>query len=370
MDPHTTVDDAPTGDDVGGELPGRPRRPALSTLQRASAPGSDKPPTIYDVAKAAGVSHQTVTRYLRGYEGIRPATRDRVVAALEELDYRPNLTARSLTTGRSHRIGALTHEIDKHGPSNIAQGAAAAARRAGYVLDIFTLDMSDPRSIRDTLKMLRQHDLAGILALTSTDAMTRAIEAAKFTVPVYLGGEPDETPTEHSELTGIGFPALVDHLAGLGHRSFLHIAGPATWPAARNRTQAYEEAVAARGLRSAGVLPGDWTARSGHDAVAALGEDLDATAIVAANDQMALGAMLALRRRGLSVPGDVSVTGVDDIPDAAYFAPPLTTLRVDFAAQGRNIVDGLLAQIDGRPPVRSITPHSELVVRESTGPAR
>ncbi|MBL0885211.1 LacI family DNA-binding transcriptional regulator [Myceligenerans indicum] len=343
---------------------------ASPTTVDVSPRDDGKPATIYDVAKAAGVSHQTVARYLRGYQGIRPATRERVVAALEELDYRPNLTARSLTTGRSHRIGALTHEIDKHGPSNIAQGAAAAARRAGYVLDIFTLDMGDPGSIRDTLDLLRQHDLAGILALTSTDEMSAAIEAARFTVPVYLGGEPDDTATEHSELTGVGFPALVDHLAELGHSSFLHVAGPATWPAARNRTQAYQEALAARGLHSAGIVAGDWTARSGHDAVAALGPHLDASAIVAANDQMALGAMLALRRQGLDVPRDISVTGVDDIPDAAYFAPPLTTLRIDFAAQGRDIVGALLAQIDGRQPERSVTPHSELVVRESTGRAR
>lgn len=374
MGSRTTVNAPGTGD---GPDPGRPapeaagRRDAPSTLRRASAPGSDKPATIYDVARAAGVSHQTVARYLKGFEGIRPATRARVVEALEQLDYRPNLSARTLTTGRSHRIGALTHEIDKYGPSNIAQGAAAAARRAGYVLDILTLDMSDPRSIRDTLAQLRQHDLAGILALTSTDEMTDAIESARFGVPVYLAAEPDEKPAEHSELTAVGFPALVRHLAGLGHRSFLHLAGPATWSAARNRAQAYQDAVAdVPGLRSAGVVTGDWTARSGHDAIAALGSDLGATAVLAANDQMALGAMLALARRGLDVPGDISVTGVDDIPDAAYFSPPLTTLRVDFAAQGRNAVDALLARIAGEEPARTIAPHAELVVRESSGPAR
>lgn len=362
---HPTGDGGAAGSDV---RPPARTRIARSTLRRASAPDADKPATIYDVARAAGVSHQTVTRYLNGFEGIRPDTRERVMDALRRLDYRPNLTARSLTTGKSHRIGALTHELDQFGPSKVIQGAAAAARDAGYVLDIVTLDMRDRSSIAEALELLRLHDLAGILALASTDEMTRAFEATEFSTPVFIGAEPDEAVrASASQLTAVGFPALIAHLHALGHRDILHIAGPSTWSAARNRAQAFESALSTFGLHPAGLLHGDWSARSGYEAVKSLGTRIGATAIVAANDQMALGAMLALAEAGLRVPQDVSVTGVDDIPDAAYFLPPLTTLRVDFAGQGRAAIAQLIARVTGDAVPETTTLHSELVVRRSTG---
>jgi DNA-binding LacI/PurR family transcriptional regulator len=329
-----------------------------------------KPPTIYDVARVAGVSHQTVSRLLRGYEGIRPQTKTRVMDALQQLGYRPNLAARSLTTGRSHRIGALTHEIDQVGPSKIAQGASVAAREAGYLLDIVTLDMSNSEAINEALELIMQHDLAGVLALASTDEMMHAFEAAEFRVPAYIAVEEDDAFTGHStELASVGLPALIKHLAGLGHRRLLHIAGSTTWSAARNRSRAYESAVADLSLESQGIVYGDWSAKSGYDAIKKLHGDLEATAVVAANDQMALGAMLALTEQGYDIPGDISVVGIDDIPEAAYFSPPLTTLHVDFAAQGRSAVQHLLGQIEGTAvPAQPGLP-SRLITRRSTGPA-
>ena len=143
-----------------------------------------KPATIYDVAKLAGVSHQTVSRFIKGYQGIRPATREKVVSALDQLGYRPNLTARSLKSGRSHRIAALTHEINQIGPSRIVQGASMAARQAGYLLDIIALDMGDPAAIQEALDLAAQLDVAGVLALASTDEMAEAFQHTDFRVPV------------------------------------------------------------------------------------------------------------------------------------------------------------------------------------------
>ncbi|WP_353816607.1 LacI family DNA-binding transcriptional regulator [Agromyces sp. SYSU T00266] len=326
--------------------------------------------TIYDVATAAGVSHQTVSRFLKGFEGIRPETRAKVVKALDELGYRPNLTARSLKSGRSHRIGALTHEISQYGPSRIAEGASAAAREAGYVLDLVSLDAHNPRAIEESLELITQHNLAGILALASTDEMKRAFETTAFRVPAFIAAESDIlTDAEPAGSTGAGMPALIGHLALLGHRDVVHIAGPQTWSAARNRLRAYTAAIEHAGLRSRAVLRGDWSAKSGYDAIAALEELPEATAYVAANDQMALGAMLALKQRGLHIPDDVSVAGVDDTPEAAYFDPPLTTLRLDFEAQGRAAVRALLSRIE--PDVTEPSPPAspQLMVRESTGPA-
>lgn len=328
----------------------------------------ERPATIYDVARAAGVSHATVSRLLKGYPGIRPETRERVAEAIRQLGYRPNLNARSLTTGRSHRIAALTHEITQVGPNKILEGANTAARDAGYLLDVITLDVHNPAGIRESIDLALQFDLAGVLALSSTDEVTKAVESTTFRVPVYLATGHDRRPTDGGAANGL--LSVLRHLAELGHRDVVHIAGPSDWVGARNRIREYEAAVAELGLRSRGVVHGDWSSRSGYEAIASWPAELPATAFVAANDQTALGAILALNERGYRVPDDVSVTGVDDTPEAAYFSPPLTTLRLDFAAQGRDAVQQLLARIDGvtPPPVQPRVP--ELIVRRSTGRAR
>ncbi|MEO5534596.1 MAG: substrate-binding domain-containing protein [Pseudolysinimonas sp.] len=199
----------------------------------------------------------------------------------------------------------------------------------------------------------------------STDEVTNAVETTTFRVPLYLATGHDRLPTDSTP--GGLFPVL-RHLADLGHRDVVHIAGPRDWVGARNRVREYEAAVVEFGLRSRGVIHGDWSSRSGYEAIASLPTELPATAFVAANDQTALGAMLALSERGHRVPDDVSVTGVDDTPEAAYFSPPLTTLRLDFAAQGRDAVLQLLARIDGIAPPPSQARPPELIVRRSTGP--
>ena len=325
--------------------------------------------TIYDVARRAGVSHQTVSRLIGGFEGIRPETRAKVEKALRELDYRPNVAARSLTMGRSCRIGALTHEIDKIGPSRIIQGAAAAARRAGYVLDIVTLDMADEAAIAESLDLIRQQDLAGVLVFASTDEMIDAFRKSRFRVPVHLsidGEGREETSAQPLELAELEM--LVDLLWRDGHRRFAHIAGPANSPAARNREFAYEQALARRGVRSLGAVRGDWSSEAGYRAASDLPGD--ATAVIVANDQMALGALLALQKAGVAVPADVSVTGIDDIPESAYFYPPLTTVRLDLVAQGAIAVGELFALIGVEADAPTVLPRPHLVVRASSGSAR
>lgn len=334
----------------------------------AHRPGGSRAATIYDVAQRAGVSHQTVSRLLSGFEGIRPETRAKVEKALRELDYRPNFAARSLTMGRSYRIGALTHEIDKIGPSRIIQGAAAAARRAGYVLDIVTLDMADENAIVESLELIQQQDLAGVLVFASTDEMIAAFRKSRFGVPVHLsidGEGRGKCVTQPFMLAEIEM--LVELLWQHGHRRFAHIAGPANSPAARNRESAYQQALANRDVRSLGTVRGDWSAESGYHS--ALDLPPGATAIIVANDQMALGAMLALQQAGAAVPADISVTGIDDIPESAYFSPPLTTVRLDLATQGGIAVSELLTSIGADVDAPRVLPRPQLVVRASTGAA-
>jgi DNA-binding LacI/PurR family transcriptional regulator len=341
-----------------------------STAGGTPAASSDprKKATIYDIARAAGVSHQSVSRYMRGLD-MRIGTKTKIEKALETLHYRPNLSARALISGRSHRIGALTHEVNQVGPSMIIQGATSAAREAGYLLDVISLDMGDVAELTQALELLTQYDLAGILAFASTDSTREVFEQTDFGVPVVIAAEAElDIPDAATETEHRGIGSLVDHLADLGHQSFLHIAGPETWSAARNRLHAVEAAVARRGLAPVQVMHGDWSARSGYEAIASWNAHEIPTAILAANDQMALGAIHALAERGLRVPDDVSVTGVDDTDEAAYFMPALTTVRLDFRAQGRAALASLLELMDDHPMTPAAPPAETIVLRASTGP--
>lgn len=326
--------------------------------------------SIYDVAKRAGVSHQTVTRVLRDFEGIRPETRQRVENALAELDYTPNTVARALATNRSQRIGALVYELLQLGPGETIQGAANAARDAGYVLDIVTVDPFDDASVEQAFTALRQQDLAGILAFAPMDLLADRLSEARFRVPVLI--EEDTavySGTGSGNISYQGMDLLVGHLIDLGHREIAHISGPLSWAESRNRQSAFNRSLRARGLESAATVEGSWSAESGYRAVRGL--DLDTvTAVAAANDQTALGVLRGLAERGVSVPGDVSVTGFDDMPESAYFSPPLTTIRPDYDGRGRAFTARMLTeldvgQVDAEPP-RPV----ELIARESTGRVR
>lgn len=335
-------------------------------MPRASAMARSA--TIYDVAALAGVSHQTVSRYIQGYEGISPETKKRVRDAIQELDYRPNLTARSLNTGKSHRIVVLTQEITQVGPGKILEGANMAAREAGYVLDVISLDVRDPSAIQDSIQVALQYDLAGVLGLTSTDAMNAAFDSTDFKVPTFVTVNGDEL--EQQSISSAGFLSLLAHLKELGHNKVMHFAGSPIWVAARNRVKEYEAAVKELGMHSVAVIYGDWSAKSGYDAVQSLEGKLNATAILAANDQIALGAMLALKEAGLSVPQDVSVTGIDDNPESGFYSPPLTTSRLDFHSEGRRAVHRLISLIEGAEAPPSPMRKPELVIRDSTAIVR
>ena len=163
------------------------------TIGRASRV---RPATIYDVAEAAGVSHQTVSRLLRGFKGIRPETRARVETAIAELQYRPNPAARSLKNGRTHRIGALTHDLTEVGPSKTIDGESHGAHDAGYLLDVVSVDPRDPHAIEQAIQILRQQELAGVMVFAAADAVAAAVEPAGFAVPVVVDAELEEAQYE------------------------------------------------------------------------------------------------------------------------------------------------------------------------------
>lgn len=328
--------------------------------------------TIYDVAKLAGVSHQTVSRLLKG-ERISPAYRERVEAALTELKYRPNLAARSLATRQSRRIAALVYEMGELGPMKILESASAAARGAGYVLDIVHMDPYDDESLSEAIDVAAKLDVAGILAFAPNDRMRAQLNQTPFRVPLYVETEDDaaETDTNRPNFNAIGAKLAVKHLVELGHTAIAHISGPLDWPSSRLRARSYREVLQAEGLRPVPVFEGNWSAASGYEqTLKILNSEPRFTAIFAANDQMALGALHALAQAKIPVPDAISVIGMDDTSEARYYTPSLSTIPMHFDIQGQYALESILDRISGRElPEKTEYVHTELVQRDSTGPA-
>lgn len=348
----------------------------METDKTAGGEAPAKPATIYEVARLAGVSHQTVSRHLRGSGGLKPATVSKVQQAIVELNYSPNMAARSLRTRLVYRMVIIVPEATQFVPVRMLNGAAAAAHEAGYLVDVIALEgMADTRSSR-LLGLLGSEQLAGVLSFVPLGGMQQHLDAAHSGLPVVVAGEYDDKMRARGTLAdGAAAAQIVEHLASLGHRRFFHVAGPEQWPSARNRRAVYREAIARLGLTAVGESQGDWSAASGYQAGLKLPMDTGVTAVFAANDQMAAGVMRALHERGLKVPGDVSVCGWDDLPESRYLVPSLTTVSMDLEAQGRQAMNELVGIIQhntaSQPPVPSSSDDTrpgliELVIREST----
>jgi DNA-binding LacI/PurR family transcriptional regulator len=324
-------------------------------------------PTIMEVAALAGVSHQTVSRYLRHNGGLKPATVERVDAAIRALDYRPNLVARSMRTKHPNRLAVVLPTLPGFVPVRLLAGASAVAHEAGYQLEIVSLDGSSEVRAERTRDLVESGFVAGVLSLAPLpgfDPEARPPGSAAVVV----------TPEYDHNLHGAGALAdgsmegeIVAYLASLGHRRFVHLAGPDTFPSARNRKAAYLEAIDRLGLESYAVVDGDWTARAGYEAVRGLAADAGFTAVVAANDVMAVGAIRGALDRGWRVPENLSVVGWDDEEIARYGSPSLTTVAVDRERQGREAMQRLIAEVRGEPaPPPSPENINTLLVREST----
>jgi DNA-binding LacI/PurR family transcriptional regulator len=322
-----------------------------------------------DVARLAGVSHQTVSRVINGQSNLRPETREKVLEAIKQLGYRPNSAARALVTRRSATIGVIGSKGGYWGPSTVHRTIQAAGRQAGYFVSSTNLQELTREELTDAISHLRDQSVEGIVLISATDAALDAARAQELTgVPVVVV-EGDEAKTNWT--VGVdqvcGAELGTRHLIDLGHTGILHLAGPQDWTEARARLLGWQTAMYAAGLRPPPHVIGDWSAASGYEAGLEIARRDDITAVFCANDQMALGLLRALAEAGVSVPGDVSVVGFDDIPEAAYLIPPLTTVRQDFTAVGRRAIEILQTAIaqDERPaPARLISP--ELVVRAST----
>ncbi|WP_243074450.1 LacI family DNA-binding transcriptional regulator [Microbacterium sp. SS28] len=330
-----------------------------------------RPPSIRDVARLADVSHQTVSRVLNHHPSIRPETRDRVLEAMETLNYRPNRAARALVTSRSQTIGILASGSTMYGPASSIASIEAAARARGYWVSTANIDASDPQSIIDGLSHLMAQSVEGLVVIAPQVRVVRALAQHRLDIPYVTLQSTDLDPDHTLSVDQIaGARLATKHLISLGHRSIYHIAGPQDWIEAEARMRGFLEEMGANDVPVTPPILGDWSANFGYYAGRELLRVRDFTAIFAANDQMALGLMHAIRDERLDVPRDISIVGFDDIPEAAHFWPPLTTVRQDFIELGRRAVELLLGPLDDAGSVMTTTITPELVVRASAGPAQ
>src|SRR5919107_805927 len=317
-------------------------------------------PVMSDVARLAGASHQTGSRVINDSRHVRAETRQRVEIAMRQLDYRPNSVARALVTGRSKTLGVVSFDTTLYGPASTLYGIERAAHDAGYFITIASLERLDRGSVLEAIERLRMQGVDGILVIAPQEGGARALLQAPAGVPlVALEAGPHDVVPLASVDQFAGARLATDHLLELGHRTVWHLAGPAGWPEAADRVRGWRDALEAAGAPLPPALEGDWSARSGHELARQLVDDPNVTAIFVANDQMALGALRALHESGRRIPRDVSVVGFDDIPEAPYFTPPLTTVRQDFDEMGRRGLRLLLDTIalpDGPPAHHEVVP--------------
>ncbi len=322
---------------------------------------------MHDVAARAGVSHQTVSRVLNDFAGIRPETRERVLAAIRELGYRRNMAARALATGRSEVIGVIMPEVPHFGPTSTLYAIEHAAKKAGFK-PLITTASWDPESMGQALDFLLGRSVDALVVMAQHPDVLAAVEATTD-VPVLsvLTGSPRGTRAVAVDQIA-GTRLALDHLYSLGHRRFQHITGIAGLTEAQLRRDTFLAFLDEHGLEHLPILEGDWSADAGYRAGLAVDEGV--TALFCANDPMAMGAIHALEERGLRVPADVSVVGFDDVPEAAYAHPGLTTVHQDFTEVGLRAVAMLMDAISGREPAEVSPVEPWLVERQSTGPVR
>jgi DNA-binding LacI/PurR family transcriptional regulator len=320
-----------------------------------------------DVARLAEVSQQTVSRVLNDFAFIKPDTRERVLQAIASLDYRPNMAARTLATSRSRTIGVVASDYLSFGPVSALWGVEEAAREAGYGVSIVSLRESNYDSISQALARLVGQSVEGIVMIAPQDASTAAAFISFENGPVVTLSSVDTG--EHTAImydSVEGSRAATQHLIDLGHKWIAHLAGPTGFTVSQSRIEGWRNALAAAHLVAAEPFVCDWTAATGYAVGKRVLEDTRFTAAYCANDRIAQGLLLALHEAGRSVPADFSVVGFDDVPEAAFCIPPLTTMRQDFTTLGRRCIDALLARLDGTLPRNADRLLPMLIKRAST----
>ncbi|WP_022901423.1 LacI family DNA-binding transcriptional regulator [Humibacter albus] len=339
-------------------------------MVRKAAHEKSRPASIGDVAARAGVSAQTVSRVSNGFATVKPTTRERVLAAMAELDYRPNSAARALKSGRFQTIGVLMFTLQNIGSVRILDAITTAAGAEGFSIDlIFTGDPSTG-SITNALSRLDNEAVDGIIVILEAHELSEHSITFPERIPSVLidSRRYDDRISVNADQKQ-GARLAVEHLLGLGHPTVWHVSGPVeTSNAAADRAESWRQTLLDHGCEVPEPLGDSWESESGYEAGRAIAAREDVSAVFCANDQIALGVLRALHEAERAVPGEISVVGFDDNPESAEYWPPLTTVQQNFAEVGQRAFALLHEAIQGggavAPGLRLID--NTLVVREST----
>ena len=334
--------------------------------------------TIKDVAQAAGVSTQTVSRVMNKFSYVSEETRQRVEAVVDELGYRPSTLARSLIQQRSYTLGVVTFGLKYIGPSRTLNGVADKADELGYMLLMKELDNFDINSIDDVIDSLLARQVDGIIWVAPEIGNNHSWldeRLEKIPVPVlFLAMEPREGISSVATDNYQGAVMAVQHLLDCGRTKIGHISGPLSWWEADERKRGWRDTLIKAGLDASDqhCKEGNWSSASGEQAFIQLLEvfpNLDA--VFVANDQMALGVLREAHRKGIRIPEQLAIIGFDNLPESAYFYPSLTTISQDLQMLGEQSVQYVVEMIQARQGNQSVIAQSRfiqptLIVREST----
>lgn len=351
---------SPPPADPGGADPGRRARSA----------------SIRDVARAAGVSYQTVSRVINGTSYVRESTRERVQQAIAELGFRPNSAARALASGENRSVAVVTSNTTLYGYAATLQGVEEAARAAGYSVGVSVLESEDEEHVRAAVD--RAVDASGSVIVIAFDrAGALALEAVPEGFPTAAAVEtPARTPPPGRPWIWIddreAARTATRYLLDLGHPTVHYVSIPSPHGAGR-RAEGWRSVLEEAGLPVPEPVGAGWDPLAGYQAGRVLARDPGASAVLCGNDDLALGVIRAMHEAGRAIPESVSVVGFDNAPQSAFYVPSLTTVRLDFVGLGRACFGRLREVLAGPGPAApgAVPPHPvgrpELIVRESAG---
>lgn len=341
-------------------------------------PDRRKRVTIKDVALAAGVSTQTVSRVMNKFSYVSNETRERVETVVEQLGYRPSTLARSLSQQRSFTIGVVTFGLKYIGPSRTLNGIADKADELGYMLLMKELDKFDTASINDVVGSLLARQVDGILwAVPEIGDNRNWLDDRLGNVPVpalFLATQPREGISSVATDNYEGAVMAVQHLLDGGKKRIGHISGPMDWWEAKERKRGWRETLEKHGVEASDqrCTEGNWSSSSGETAFIQLIEKFPyLDSVFVANDQMALSVLREAHRQEIKVPEQLAVVGFDNIPESAYFYPSLTTISQDLQLIGEQAVHNIVEMIQARQENRVIDTQTRffqpsLIIRESS----
>jgi DNA-binding LacI/PurR family transcriptional regulator len=355
---------------TSGQVP--PPSPPGSQVSPGAPGRGSRPASILDVAAAAGVSYQTVSRVINGHPRVRASTRTLVEAAIKDLGFRPNRAARVLRGALAGTVTVLTPNTSLYGYQAGLRGIEEAGRAAGFTVGVRVVESVVPEQVVDAVA--RAVEPGGSLIVIAYDQPgTMALAAVPREVPMAAmvetppGDDGRDKPWVWLDDREAARQAT-QHLLSLGHRTVHYLAIPSSTHTSQ-RQAGWRDALAEAGAPVPAPVQCGWTPRSGYQAGQVLAADHGVTAVLCGNDDLALGVMHAVHEAGRAIPGDLSVIGFDDTPMSEFLAPPLTTVRLDFAELGRACFALLLAGIEHKETrPRTRWPEPELIIRQSAGP--